>query len=120
MDKELPKPNGWRGKSAEILSCWIVDGKLECIARMKTWEDVSTWGTLLADVIDRLSEGLARSRGLSKSEVSGVIFAQLQRSLKNPGAQGVIDTTGETIQSSQGKIELEDDDDEEEGGYSGY
>jgi hypothetical protein len=54
--------------ASEVLRAWIAHEKLFCVLKPEGFEDVGSWGILLADVARHITNGLAEARGLDKEE----------------------------------------------------
>ena len=60
MREELEAPEISDSKRAmELIRVWIIDGKPTCVITPNLWEDPSSWGLLLADVIRHLGNAYA-------------------------------------------------------------
>lgn len=60
MKEELEAPEISENQRAmELIRVWIVDGKPTCVITPNLWEDPSSWGLLIADMIRHLGNAYA-------------------------------------------------------------
>lgn len=104
MKGELPQPKGSRAPgNGEVLRCWIIDSKLVCVVRPEAWEEVATWGILLADVVRQIGNSIFKQKGILPEKTMTRIYEILKREMKKPTSErtgAVVDTEGETVEES--------------------
>ena len=90
MINELPIPQDAieEAESNEIIRGWLVNGKLQISLLPTIWEDEpETWGLLLADTAQHISNAISESTGTSKEEIINKIKTLLINELNSPTAE---------------------------------
>lgn len=97
----MPKGSREPG-SGEILRCWIIDSKLVCAIRPEAWEEIGTWGILLADVVRHIGDAVFKEKGVLPEQTVTRIYEILKREMKKPTSErtGVIEMNGEPVDPS--------------------
>ncbi|MDR3373446.1 MAG: DUF5076 domain-containing protein [Ancalomicrobiaceae bacterium] len=75
----------------EIFRAFVVDGGLS-VSFIRAFEDPSTWGVLLVDVIRHLRRTYAKEDGVSEDEVEAKIVAMMSAELGRPTDLGATST----------------------------
>ncbi len=74
--------------ASEVLRAWLAHEQLFCVLNPEGFEDVGSWGILLADVARHIANGLAEARGLDKEEslqrITELFKAELDRPTDEP------------------------------------
>jgi uncharacterized protein DUF5076 len=70
--------------ATEVLRAWIAHEKLFCVLKPEGFEDVGSWGILLADVARHIANGLAEARELNTEESLNRIRELFDTELKQP------------------------------------
>ena len=76
---------------AEIFRAFIVDGGLS-VSFIRAFDDPSTWGVLLVDIIRHLRRTYAVEDGISEDEVEAKILDMMSAELGRPTDLGVTST----------------------------
>jgi hypothetical protein len=83
---ELPTPPDAAAdaEATELLRAWVIDQALECTLRTGAFEDVATWGVLLADVVRQVAEACAEHDGRDRAETVRLIRAAFDAEMNAP------------------------------------
>jgi Domain of unknown function (DUF5076) len=80
---ELPKPPDLSSDpdATEILRVWVINQELQCSLYTGAFEETSTWGVLLADLIRTITSALKDNEGKDPHESLDQIMTALQDEL---------------------------------------
>ena len=86
MKKELPEPPDCHSASqaVELMSGWLIEGKLQCVV-FPIWKDQpENWGTLLADTVSHICDAMSAKSGNTTDEIKGTIVNAFLKELDHP------------------------------------
>ena len=78
-----PPPDATEQGGHEILRCFVVDGGLS-VALRRSFDEVGTWGVLLADLARHAARIYARETELSEDEALAAIRAMFEAEWHKP------------------------------------
>ena len=55
-------------RAIEVLRAWVAHDQLFCSLRPESWDEVGSWGILLADLARHVANALAEGKGLSRED----------------------------------------------------
>jgi hypothetical protein len=88
---ELPTPPDAAAdadaEATELLRAWIIDQALQCTLRTGAFEDPSTWGVLLADVVRNVAAACAEHEGRDRAETVRLIRAAFDAEMNAPAEE---------------------------------
>ena len=71
-------------KSVEMVRAWIVDGGLQISLQTAVWDDVRSWGILLADVCRFIADAHHKKNGLDRVQTIANIRKTFEVELDSP------------------------------------
>jgi hypothetical protein len=83
---ELPTPPDAVNdpEATELLRAWVIDQALHCTLNAGIFEEPSTWGVLLADLVRHVADALEEQEGRAPAETVRQIREALNRELDAP------------------------------------
>ncbi len=83
---ELPTPPDAAAdaEALELLRAWVIGPALQCTLRTGAFEDASTWGVLLADVVRHVADACAETEGRDRAETVRLIRAAFDAEMNAP------------------------------------
>jgi hypothetical protein len=82
--------------AVELLRAWIIDSALQCVLQSDAFEEVDSWGEVLADLIYHIARAQRQQQGTDVAEavrrLRGVIDEEL-RGLLAPSESGEAPTS---------------------------
>jgi hypothetical protein len=88
--RELPIPPDATGTkdAAELIRGWIIDGGLQCSLLPTIWADQpETWGMLLADIAQHVSDVVSAQGHFSKQQILSGIVNRFTSEISEPTAE---------------------------------
>jgi len=83
---ELPVPPELDSdpEATEVLRAWVVEDHLECSLLTGVFEEPEMWGSLLADLIRTVAQGLEEQEGKDQQEMIERIVAAFEQEINAP------------------------------------
>lgn len=83
---ELPVPPELESdtEATEVLRAWIVNDNLECSLLTGIFEEPEMWGSLLADLIRTVAQGLQEQEGKDPQETIERIVTAFEQEINAP------------------------------------
>ena len=82
-----PPPDATEQGGHEVLRCFVVDGGLS-VALRRSFDEVGTWGVLLADLARHAARIYARETEMSEDEALAAIHAMFEAEWLRPSEFG--------------------------------
>jgi len=80
-------------RAIEVVRAWVVHDQLFCSLRPESWDEVGSWGILLADVARHVANALAEDKGLSREDsirrIRELFDAEMDRPTDEPSGHFV-------------------------------
>ena len=80
-------------QAIEVLRAWVAHDQLFCSLKPEIWDEVGSWGILLADVARHVASALAESNAVNKQEslrrIRELFDAEMDRPTDEPTGQFV-------------------------------